>query len=64
MLADPPKSISRVVALTSAGKRLIDAAFTEHMENERRLREELTPCEAERLEELLAKLPARIDESP
>ena len=43
---------------------MIDAAFTEHMENERRLREELTPCEAERLEELLAKLPARIDESP
>ncbi|MFI6799474.1 MarR family winged helix-turn-helix transcriptional regulator [Streptosporangium canum] len=44
----------RVVALTAAGKELIDRAFAEHMRNERRLVEELTPEEAAHLESLLA----------
>lgn len=43
----------RVVALTAAGKELIDRAFAEHMRNERRLVEELTPEEAAHLEALL-----------
>jgi DNA-binding MarR family transcriptional regulator len=43
----------RVVALTTAGRKLIDQAFTEHMRNERRLLDELTPEEARRLESLL-----------
>lgn len=43
----------RVVALTVAGRELIDRAFTEHMHNERRLLEALTPEEATELEALL-----------
>ncbi|MFC6079859.1 MarR family winged helix-turn-helix transcriptional regulator [Sphaerisporangium aureirubrum] len=45
---------ARVVALTDAGRELIDEAFTEHMRNERRLLDLLTPDEAARLESLLA----------
>jgi DNA-binding MarR family transcriptional regulator len=45
----------RVVALTRAGRKLIDRAFTEHMRNERRLLDQLTPEEAAQLESLLAK---------
>ncbi|MET8047896.1 MarR family transcriptional regulator [Streptosporangium sp. NPDC005286] len=44
----------RVVALTAVGKELIDRAFTEHIRNERRLLDELTPEEAAQLESLLA----------
>jgi DNA-binding MarR family transcriptional regulator len=43
----------RVVALTVAGRELIDRAFTEHMHNERRLLAALTPEEAAQLEGLL-----------
>lgn len=43
----------RVVALTTAGLELIDAAFTEHMANERRLLDALSPQDAERLEAIL-----------
>ncbi|MFC7548923.1 MarR family winged helix-turn-helix transcriptional regulator [Plantactinospora sp. GCM10030261] len=43
----------RVVALTEAGRDLIDAAFTEHMRNERRLLDGLAPAEAAQLEALL-----------
>ncbi|WP_433533258.1 MarR family winged helix-turn-helix transcriptional regulator [Micromonospora sp. CA-263727] len=45
---------ARVVALTGAGRDLIDQAFTEHMRNERRLLDLLAPDEAARLESLLA----------
>jgi DNA-binding MarR family transcriptional regulator len=43
----------RVVALTDAGRDLIDQAFTEHMRNERRLLDCLTPEDAAQLESLL-----------
>ena len=43
----------RVVALTTAGRRLIDRAFTEHMRNERRLLEPLTAAQTTELEALL-----------
>ena len=43
----------RVVALTKAGKELIDQAFTEHMRNERRLLDNLSPDDAADLEKLL-----------
>ncbi|GAA4443584.1 MarR family transcriptional regulator [Phytohabitans houttuyneae] len=43
----------RVVALTTAGRELIDRAFTEHMHNERRLLAALRPEEAAQLEALL-----------
>ncbi|MER8087616.1 MarR family winged helix-turn-helix transcriptional regulator [Streptomyces sp. NPDC058316] len=43
----------RVVALTPAGRELIDRAFTEHMRNERRLLDALPPEAAAQLEALL-----------
>ncbi|MCM2430812.1 MarR family winged helix-turn-helix transcriptional regulator [Streptomyces sp. RKAG337] len=51
----------RVVALTPAGRELIDAAFTEHMGNERRLMDRLTPQEAAGLEELLTAWLSRVE---
>ena len=52
---------SRVVALTEAGLRVINAAFTAHIRNEHRLVEALSPAERERLEELLIKWLAAFD---
>lgn len=54
----------RVVALTPAGRDLIDRAFTEHMRNERSLLEGLTPREAAQLERLLTTWLARIEPPP
>jgi DNA-binding MarR family transcriptional regulator len=54
----------RVIALTTAGRRLIDQAFTEHMRNERRLLDQLTPVEAARLESLLTAWLARFETPP
>jgi DNA-binding MarR family transcriptional regulator len=51
----------RVVALTTAGRELIDRAFTEHMANERRLLAALTPEEAALLESLLTKWLAEVE---
>ncbi|MGA8112822.1 MAG: MarR family transcriptional regulator [Actinocatenispora sp.] len=53
----------RVVALTAAGRDLIDRAFTEHMANEHRLLGALTAREASQLETLLTKWLAQF-ESP
>jgi DNA-binding MarR family transcriptional regulator len=52
---------ARVVALTPAGRRLIDKAFTEHMRNERRLLDQLTPAEAAQLESVLTAWLGRIE---
>ncbi|MFE3560253.1 MarR family winged helix-turn-helix transcriptional regulator [Streptomyces sp. NPDC059193] len=54
----------RVVALTPAGRDLIDWAFTEHMRNERSLLEGLTADEAARLEGLLTAWLAKIEPPP
>lgn len=54
----------RVVALTPAGRDLIDRAFTEHMRNERTLLEGLTPREAAQLEELLTTWLAKVEPPP
>ncbi|MEU4235788.1 MarR family transcriptional regulator [Actinoplanes sp. NPDC026619] len=43
----------RVVALTPAGRELIDRAFTDHMRNERALLDALPPADAARLEAIL-----------
>lgn len=43
----------RIVALTRPGRELIDRAFDDHMRNERRLLDLLTPTEAGALETLL-----------
>ncbi|MEU8700623.1 MarR family transcriptional regulator [Streptomyces sp. NPDC048680] len=51
----------RVVALTDAGRALIDQAFTEHMRNERRLLDALTGDEAAALEPLLTAWLARLE---
>ena len=51
----------RVVRLTAAGRRVIDAAFTDHMRNERRLLDQLTPGDAQQLESLLARWLARYE---
>ncbi|MGO4299826.1 MarR family winged helix-turn-helix transcriptional regulator [Leifsonia sp. RAF41] len=43
----------RVVALTPLGRRTIDAAFTDHMANERRLVDQLSSRDAAELERIL-----------
>jgi len=53
----------RVVALTSAGKSLIERAFAEHMRNERRLLDELDPADALALQGLLTGWLARFETS-
>ncbi|MFE7593393.1 MarR family winged helix-turn-helix transcriptional regulator [Kitasatospora sp. NPDC057512] len=51
----------RVVALTDAGRRLIDEAFTAHMRNEHRLLAHLSPEEAGALQGLLTVWQQRLD---
>lgn len=55
---------SRIVALTASGRELIDRAFTDHMRNERRLLDLLTPAEAETLETLLTSWLSRLEDAP
>ncbi|MFF4421008.1 MarR family winged helix-turn-helix transcriptional regulator [Streptomyces sp. NPDC001549] len=52
----------RIVALTSAGCDLVDRAFTDHMRNERRLLDLVTPEEAAVLETLLATWLSRLED--
>jgi DNA-binding MarR family transcriptional regulator len=58
---DENDSRSRVVALTEKGRALIDAAFTEHMQNERELLDGLTLQQTEQLETLLTTWLARFE---
>lgn len=51
----------RVVALTPAGRELIDRAFTDHMANEHRLLAELTSEQATQLESLLTGWLAKVE---
>ena len=51
----------RVVALTAAGRRLIDRAFTDHLANEHRLLEGFSPEERRQLETLLTGWLGRIE---
>lgn len=51
----------RVVALTDAGRRLIDEAFTEHMHNERRLLAGLSPQRIDQLESTLTEWLSELD---
>ncbi|SOB78847.1 MarR family winged helix-turn-helix transcriptional regulator [Streptomyces sp. 1331.2] len=53
----------RVVALTDAGLRLIDEAFTAHLRNEHRLLGHLSPEEAAALQHLLTAWQSRLDGS-
>ncbi|GAA2656611.1 MarR family transcriptional regulator [Streptomyces aculeolatus] len=52
----------RVVALTSAGRKLIDRAFTDHMRNERDLLDAVSPEEAAQLRTLLTAWLARLEQ--
>jgi DNA-binding MarR family transcriptional regulator len=52
----------RVIALTEAGKRVIDDAFTTHIANEHRLQQPLTEEERRQLESLLATWLAAFEE--
>ncbi|MEO3842452.1 MULTISPECIES: MarR family winged helix-turn-helix transcriptional regulator [unclassified Streptomyces] len=52
----------RVVALTSAGRKLIDRAFTDHMRNERGLLDAVSPEEAAQLRTLLTTWLARLEQ--
>ncbi|WP_328964906.1 MarR family transcriptional regulator [Streptomyces virginiae] len=52
----------RIVALTSAGRDLVDRAFTDHMRNERRLLDLVTPEEAAALERLLTTWLSRLED--
>lgn len=54
----------RVVALTPAGRNVIDQAFGAHMRNERDLLDTLSPEEAARLEALPTAWPARSNRRP
>jgi DNA-binding MarR family transcriptional regulator len=51
----------RVIALTTAGRELIDRAFTEHMANEHRLLAELSETEKTQLATLLTGWLGRIE---
>ena len=50
----------RVVALTERGVEVIDAAFTEHMANERRLVDQLSAADRRALEPILTRWLARV----
>ena len=52
----PSDGRSRTVALTHAGRRLIDAAMDEHVANEARLLAGLDPAERKALGDLLGRL--------
>src|ERR1044071_6791410 len=51
----PSTTDGRVVPRTDAGRTLIDQAFTDHMRNERRLLDELSPADAAALEAILTR---------
>jgi DNA-binding MarR family transcriptional regulator len=52
---------SRIVGLTAVGRRLIDRAMPEHLANEARLLESLSPAERTTLAGLLGKLAESLD---
>ena len=51
----------RVVALTEAGRELIDLAFTDHVANERRLLAGLSPAQRSQLADLLEQWGSALD---
>ncbi|UZN02083.1 MarR family winged helix-turn-helix transcriptional regulator [Cellulomonas sp. S1-8] len=55
---------ARVVALTPHGREVIDAAFTDHMANERRLLDALDPADAQLLERVLRTWLAALEDPP
>lgn len=54
--ADPEDRRGKLIALTDAGKRVIDDTIGRHVANEERLLSVLTPAEQQKLNALLRKL--------
>jgi DNA-binding MarR family transcriptional regulator len=54
--ADPTDRRGKLIALTGAGKRVIDETIGRHVANEQRLLSVLTTAEQEKLNVLLRKL--------
>jgi DNA-binding MarR family transcriptional regulator len=57
---DPADRRGKLIALTEAGRRLIDEAITRHVANEERLLSALTAAEQQTLDALLRKLIAAL----
>jgi DNA-binding MarR family transcriptional regulator len=57
---DPNDRRGKLIALTVAGRRVIDETITRHVANEERLLSVLTTAEQEKLNALLRKLIARL----
>jgi len=55
---------ARLVALTDRGREVIDAAFTDHMANERRLLDALDPADTDALERVLRRWLAALEDPP
>src|SRR5258708_39882540 len=55
-LPDPNDRRGKLIALTEAGKHVIDETIGRHVANEERLLSVLTPAEQEKLNALLKKL--------
>ena len=53
---DPSDRRGKLIALTAAGRRLVDETLTRHVANEERLLSALTAAEQEKLNALLRKL--------
>jgi DNA-binding MarR family transcriptional regulator len=53
---DPGDRRGKLIALTEAGRRLIDKTLDRHVANEQRILSSLTPAEQEKLNALLKKL--------
>jgi DNA-binding MarR family transcriptional regulator len=62
--ADDHDGRGRIVALTDAGRRVIDDAFTEHMANERRLLDALPEADAAALEAILTRWLRQLEAPP
>lgn len=58
--SDPNDRRGKLIALTAAGKRVIDETITRHVANEVRLLSTLSPAEQEKLNALLKKLIATL----
>lgn len=57
---DPNDRRGKLIALTDAGKQVIDATIGRHVANEERLLSALSPSEQEQLNQLLRKLVAAL----
>ena len=56
VIADPKDRRGKLIALTDAGRRLIDETIGRHVANEARLLSALTEAEQQKLDALLKKL--------